>query len=265
MQSIIDAHCHIYPDKIAERASRSIGKFYDIPMNLDGRVETLLQEGRKAGITHFLVHSVSTHPSQVRNINEFIASQVAQSGGCMTGFGTLHPDSATMEEDLEHLIELGLKGVKIHPDVQGFALDSEKSIAMCDRLVDRLPVLVHTGDYRYSYSNPPQVARFLETLPSLTVIGAHFGGWSVWEEAAQTLAKYDNLLVDCSSSLYALSPSDAKELFYRYGPERVLFGTDFPMWLPSQELDRFAQVGLTAQEEHMVLYENAARLLGLPL
>ncbi len=265
MQPIIDAHCHIYPDKIAERAANSIGKFYDIPMNLDGRVDTLLREEKKAGITHFLVHSVSTHPSQVKNINEFIASQVAHSGGCMTGFGTLHPDSPTMDEDLEHLIELGLKGVKIHPDVQGFALDSEKSLAMCERLVGRLPVLVHTGDYRYSFSNPPQVSRFLEALPGLTVIGAHFGGWSIWEEATQALAKYDNLLVDCSSSLYALTPSAAKQLFYQYGPERVLFGTDYPMWNPTEELERFAAVGLTQREQRMVLYENAARLLGLRL
>ena len=58
MPPIIDAHCHIYPDKIAERASQSIGKFYGIPMNLDGRVDTLLREEKKAGITHFLVHSV---------------------------------------------------------------------------------------------------------------------------------------------------------------------------------------------------------------
>ena len=97
MQPIVDAHCHIYPDKIAERAAQSIGKFYDIPMNLDGRVDTLLREEKKAGITHFLVHSVSTNPSQVKNINEFIASQVALSNGCMTGFGTLHPDSTTMD------------------------------------------------------------------------------------------------------------------------------------------------------------------------
>ena len=265
MQPIVDAHCHIYPDKIAERAALSIGKFYDIPMNLDGRVDTLLREEKKAGITHFLVHSVSTHPSQVKNINEFIASQVALSNGCMTGFGTLHPDSTTMDEDLEHLIELGLKGVKIHPDVQGFALDSDKSIAMCERLVGRLPVLVHTGDHRYSFSNPPQTARFLEALPGLVVIGAHFGGWSVWQEAAEALSGYDNFIVDCSSSLYALSPETAKRLFYRYGPERVLFGTDYPMWTPQEELERFYAVGLTPREQRMVLYENAARLLGLPL
>lgn len=265
MQPIIDSHCHIYPDKIALRAAQSIGKFYDIPMNLDGRVETLLAEGKQAGITHFLVHSVSTHPSQVRSINEFISAQVAASGGCMSGFGTLHPDSPTIDEDLEHLIELGLKGVKIHPDVQGFALDSEKSIAMCRRLVGRLPVLVHTGDYRYDFSNPPQVARFLDALPELQVIGAHFAGWSVWEEAARTLAGRKNLLVDCSSSLYALTPAKAKELFDRFGPERVLFGSDYPMWRPQEELERLRLVGLTPQEERMVLYDNAARLLGFSL
>ena len=265
MPPILDAHCHIYPDKIAAKAAASIGRFYDIPMDLDGRVETLLQEEKKAGITHFLVHSVSTTPAQVAHINEFIASQVAASGGCMTGFGTLHPDSSTMEEDVAHLMELGLKGVKIHPDVQQFALDSDKSLAMLAHLEGRLPVLIHTGDYRYQYSNPPQVLRLLQALPGLTVIGAHFGGWSIWEEATAKLAGQPHFYVDCSSSLYALAPETAKRLFYAYGTDRVLFGTDYPMWRPDEELQRFAAVGLTEREQRQVLYENGARLLGLPL
>ena len=266
MLPILDAHCHIYPDKIALKAAAGIGSFYDIPMDLDGRVDTLLREEQRAGITHLLVHSVATTPAQVAHINEFIASQVAQSGGCMTGFGALHPDSETIAEDVEHLIALGLKGVKIHPDVQAFALDSDKSLQMLAHLEGRLPVLIHTGDFRYQYSNPPQVKNLLRELPNLTVIGAHFGGWSMWEQATEELAgRYENFYVDCSSSFYALSPQTAKKLIERYGADRVLFGSDYPMWKPVEELQRFAAVGLSEREQRMVLYENGAKLLGLPL
>ena len=40
---------------------------------------------------------------------------------------------------------------------------------------------MHTGDYRYDNSNPNRVLPVLKAYPKLTLIGAHFGGWSVWE------------------------------------------------------------------------------------
>lgn len=70
---IIDSHAHIYPDKIAHKAARSIGDFYDIDMDLDGTVDMLLKVGDEAGVDKFLVHSVATTPHQVRSINSFIA------------------------------------------------------------------------------------------------------------------------------------------------------------------------------------------------
>ena len=51
---IIDARCHIYLDKIAEKASESTGNFYSIPMCLDGKISTLLEYGEKVGIDHFV-------------------------------------------------------------------------------------------------------------------------------------------------------------------------------------------------------------------
>ena len=70
---IIDAHAHIYPKKIAEKATVAIGKFYDIEMDMPvGTCETLLREGKKAGISKFVVHSVATKQEQVKTINDFI-------------------------------------------------------------------------------------------------------------------------------------------------------------------------------------------------
>lgn len=179
MPPIIDAHCHIYPDKIAARAAQSIGEFYDIPMDMDGTVDTLLRVGKQAGVTHYLVHSVATTPAQVHSINEFIAGTVQQHPGLMTGFGTLHPDSENIQADIEHLIDLGLKGIKLHPDFQKFNIDSEKALSIYRLVAGRLPILIHTGDFRYDYSHPRRLKRAMEFVPDLTVIGAHFGGWSV--------------------------------------------------------------------------------------
>lgn len=117
---VIDAHCHIYPDKIAQKASESTGKFYDVKMCLDGKISTLLEHGITAGIDHFIVQSVATTPAQISKINKFIAEAVAHSDGRFTGLGTLHPDSADIKADVNEIINLGLNGVKLHPDIQRF-------------------------------------------------------------------------------------------------------------------------------------------------
>ena len=264
MQKIINAHCHIYPEKIAERAVMGIRDFYDLDMSLNGKVSNLIEDGSKVGVTHYLIHSVATTPKQVRSINEFISDVVNSNPDLFTGFGTLHPDSDDIEGDFNHLISLGLKGVKLHPDFQQFALDEKRAFKLAE-VIDKgnVPVLIHCGDFRYNYSNPEQLKPLLDKFPDLTVIGAHFAGWSIWKEATEKLAGTPNLYVDVSSSLYALSPDEAKEYIHAYGVEKVLWGTDYPMWEAESEMELFHKIGLTMDEENMILYENAAKLLGL--
>lgn len=266
MHPIIDCHCHIYPEKIAHKAVESIGKFYNIPMVCGGTVSDMIAAEKEAGVTHCIVFSVATKPAQIESINSFIASEVEKSGGFMTGLGTLHPDSTDVLGDIEHLMSLGLKGVKFHPDFQKFAIDEERCLKIyeiCDK--KGLPVLFHTGDSRYDYSNPNRVEPILKSFKKLTVIGAHLGGWSIWDKAVDTLCGYDNFYVDCSSALYAISPEKAKEVIRKYGAKRVMFATDYPMWRPKEELERFYAVGLTAEENEQILYKTAVKMYGLSL
>ncbi len=260
---IIDSHCHIYPDKIAEKASNATAVFYELPPSMDGKIATLLEHGSAAGIDHFIVQSVATTPKQVSSINKFIAASVAESKGRFTGLGTLHPDSENMAADVEEIIELGLKGVKIHPDIQKIQLDDPRMLKMYELCEGRLPMLIHTGDKRYDNSNPNRLLPILNTYKNLTVIGAHFGGWSIWEDAWRDYAGRDKFYVDCSSSLYAISPQKAKELIMAYGTDRVLFGTDYPLWTPESEIERFMQIDLSEEEREDILYNNAAKLFGI--
>ena len=74
--AVIDAHAHIYPNKIASRAVDAVGDFYLIDMFGEGTVEHLLSAQQHAPITHFIVHSVATTPGSVESINNFIAEQL---------------------------------------------------------------------------------------------------------------------------------------------------------------------------------------------
>ncbi|MDD2647948.1 MAG: amidohydrolase family protein [Eubacteriales bacterium] len=258
---IYDVHAHIFPDKIAKRASEMIGGFYSLEMAAEGTVSELLKLGGKAGINKYMVHSVAVVPKNAVHINDFVASTVNSNPKLFTGFLTLHPDMENMEAELERAMGLGLKGVKIHPDMQKFALDdkgADKLFAICEGVC---PVLIHTGDPRYSYSNPEQMARVLKNHPRLTAICAHLGGWGEWTDAARVLAD-KNVYVDTSSSLYAITKEEARAAIDAYGYERVLFGTDYPMWDATQELERFHALGLSDKAEEMILGKNLLALLG---
>lgn len=264
MQKVINAHCHIYPNKIASRAVKGIRDFYDLDMSLKGMSDDLIQDGEKVGVVHYLVHSVATTPKQVRSINEFISGEVKAHPGLFTGFGTLHPDSDDIQGDFDHLISLGLKGVKLHPDFQRFALNEQRAYKIGEIVNEGgVPLMIHCGDFRYNYSNPEQLKPFLERFPDLLVIGAHFAGWSVWGKATEELAGTPNLVVDLSSSLYDLSAETAKEYIHAYGADKVLWGTDYPMWESESEMEYFNKIDLTPEERNMILYENAARILNL--
>lgn len=258
---IIDSHCHIYPDKIAAKAVEGIGKFYDLSMYYDGRYSTLIEYGSKIGVKHYVIFSVATTPHQVHSINSFIAETVKASGGLMTGLGALHPDSENVKEDIEEIVSLGLKGVKMHPDFQKFHIDDDKCYKIYDMCQEnKLPVLLHTGDSRYDFSNPRRMKRVLDDFPGLTVIGAHFGGWSCWSEAADTLSGYKNFYVDCSSSFDWLTSEESRMLVRKFGADHVLFATDFPMWNHKTEFARFLKMELTDEENKLILYKNAVKL-----
>ncbi len=261
---VTDAHCHIYPEKIVDRAVAGTDAFYGTRAACRGTVEELVEIGKRKGIDRFVVQSVATTPKQVTGINEFIAASVAEHPWVLTGLGTVHPDSPDPVGDIRRIKELGLRGIKIHPDIQKFKIDDYRFLKyyeLCEE--EGLPVLMHTGDNRYDFSNPNRLIPVLEIFTGLTVIGAHFGGWSVWESATKELAGIPNLYVDCSSSMMFTGTETAEKLIRIYGADRVLFGTDFPMWSPERELDTFLSLRLTDEEKRMILSENAAKVFGI--
>ena len=258
---VIDSHCHIYPDKIAERAVHGTDSFYGAHSQCEGTVSDLIKRGDEAGIDRFVVQSVATTPKQVQSINNFIAQAVAQNPDRLIGLGTLHPDSEDLKADIQHILDLGFKGVKLHPDIQQFKIDDYRCLKiyeLCER--ENLPILMHTGDYRYDFSNPNRLLPILKIYTSLTVIGAHLGGWSVWDEAVSTLSDMPNLLVDCSSCFGFISREKVEELIKHYGADRVLFGTDYPMWPPNDEIETFLQMDLSEDDRRKIFSENAKKL-----
>lgn len=260
---IADAHTHIFPAKIAEKAAHSIADFYKVRAGDVGTTEVLLEHGRQLGISHYLVCSVATTPKQVRTINHFITDNCREHPEFI-GFGTIHPGMTETEMITEavHIKEQGLAGVKLHPDIQDFVLDDPHMFPLYNMCANELslPILFHCGDARYDRSGPRRLAAVMDKVPALSVIGAHFAGYSQWQEAFPILKDYPQLIMDTSSSLSFLSDEDAMMLIEGYGAHRLMFGTDYPLWIMEQELDRFFQLPLTEEQRRQILFGTFSQL-----
>ena len=280
--TIIDSHCHVYPEKIAARAVESTDQFYDTHAHGKGTVTDLLTAGAAAGCDGYVIQSVASTPHHVESINRFIVTAIAEAEaaghhGKLTGLGTLHPDHPDLRGAMEAIVGSGLHGVKLHPDMQKFDIDDEKAYpiyALCAEY--GLPILMHMGDPRFDYSHPDRLHRVLTDFPTLTVVAAHMGGWANWDYACERLSGFANLYVDTSSSMAtpakeygiqpyveSLSPDHTAALIRKWGAEKVLFGSDYPMWSQAEDLAVFFAMGLTEDENRMILSENAKRVFSI--
>ena len=260
-ERIIDAHAHIFPEKIAAKAVASIGSFYDQPMRGSGHgtAESLLESGKEIGVDRYLVCSTATRPGQVKAINDFIWEQSLLHPEFVP-FATMHPDLEDLEEEMERILSRGYYGIKLHPDFQKFNIDDEKAMPIYRMAEGTLASLFHTGDDRYDFSSPHRMERVAERFPELICIAAHFGGYRCWKES---LAAYHapNIYMDTSSTLYFISKEEAWSFFDRFGADRFFFGTDFPMWSHKGELARFDSLELPREMRKKILSENFERVI----
>ena len=265
---IIDAHAHIYPERIAAKAVSAVGRFYGMERAMTGKGSPadLLERGRDAGITRFVVHSVATTPHAVTTINDFIAGQCAEHPEFI-GFATMHPDFEDMEGEVDRALAMGLRGFKLHPDTQEVNMDDERLMRFYEIIAGRAPLVVHTGDYRHDFSHPRRLARILKAFPDLVVDAAHLGGWSVFDVAFdvlhEDLLREERLFVDASSSLAWVGRRHMRELVRLWGADRVMFGSDYPMWDPGLELEEMRACGLSDDELERVLWRNAVAFTGI--
>lgn len=258
---IIDFHTHVYPQAIAQKAAQSICDFYELDGGgMNGTVSQLLERGKMAGIEKYVVLPVGLKPNHVRHINEFILAEIGLHSE-FVGFGTVHAAQEDLLDETEFILNAGLRGVKMHPDTQLFNIDDERLFPMYDMLQGKIPVMLHMGDKRYNYSHPARLRRVMKEFPGLQVIAAHFGGYSVYDEAYECLHDM-NCMMDVSSSLMFMSREEAVKRIRAYGAERLLYGTDFPLWDPVEEVKRFQSLPLTGEEFDLISHKNALELLG---
>ena len=265
---IIDVHTHIFPEKIASKATASIGDFYALDMATVGLRNLLEAEMENAGIRHCFLLSTATVKSQVKPINDFLIETMKTSSDKFTAFGTIHIETDDPIEEVDRIRNNGITGIKFHNDFQHFAVDDPRIFPVYEKAqAERIPIMFHAGDKRYNYTNPDKFVKISKLFPDLIVIASHFGAYSEWDKIDDEYLN-TNLYFDTSSALFALPFDKAKEIIKRHGEDKFLFGSDFPMWLASNELKNIEKLDLSEETLEKILFKNAEKLLervGKPL
>lgn len=263
---IIDFHTHCFPDKIAAKAMEILCQRSGImkPFH-DGSTAGLLELQRKDGVDYSVVLNIATNPKQQTNVNDFAISLKDIDG--IIPFGSIHHDSPDALDELERLKENGIKGVKLHPDYQGFFIDDEKMLPIYEKIGKLgLITVLHCGfDIGYPepiHCPPERLASVLHAFGGAPVVAAHFGGLCARPETLEHLCG-KNVYLDTAYCYGMLTPRKAKELIDIHSADKILLGSDAPWNAPWQDIGLVKCFGLSEEDEKAVLGENARKLLNL--
>jgi predicted TIM-barrel fold metal-dependent hydrolase len=181
----------------------------------------------------------------------------------------------TRDEDpgpgLEADVAAGARGLKLHPIIQNVPLTSAATRAAVEAFaVHGLPVLFHCGVSGYylgadrareqpRYGAIPDAAALVRDFPRVRFIAGHAGLFEVRQVMA-LLGGLPNVFVDTSIQ----SAATVRELIATFGPERVLFASDWPFGNrpPAVKIAKAACRGDRGLERR-IFYQNAAELLGV--
>ena len=281
---IIDFHTHTFPDKIAGSV---IGKLQQLSRSrpfTDATNDGLRRSMEQAGIDLSILLPVMTNAGQVHKLNDLAAriNERWQETGLLS-FGGMHPDVENYKEALNHVTELGLKGIKIHHAYQGADFDDIRYLRIIDKASELgLIVLTHAGwDIGipgHNYCDTKHIQRVMREVGPDRLVLAHMGGWQDWKAVGEELAGLP-LYFDASFSTGDIVPAPGTtrtpeeshnmnreqfiHLVRKLGTDRILFATDCP-WSDQAESLRFVRsCGFSQQELADILGNNAQKLLDI--
>ena len=266
---IIDAHTHVFPEKIAERSISVLEKLGKQKAVIGGTVNDLLCSMEKNGVDYSVVVPVLTKPEQFESINRF-AGEIGKLPGIIP-FGAIHPLCENINKLLDYIVEKGFKGVKLHPDYQETDITDDGYIKILEGCRKRgLIAIIHAGidpAYTDHVHCPPELSSAVvkelttdKTKPFIVL--AHMGGIGQIEKAERFLVGLP-VFFDTSFVLDETDSTRTRELILRHGCEKVLFATDSPWRDAKQYIELIKQMSLGVEATDAILGKNCARLLNI--
>ncbi len=282
MTGVIDAHTHIFSPEVVRGREAFVGRdlwfeqLYADPKALLVTAEDLLRSMDGARIDRAVVCGFPWHdPGICREHNDYLAEACRGSQGRLLWLATVSPtDGARAAEEVQRCATLGACGVgELNADAQRFDLtrpaDVRPLVETCVTL--DLPLMLHaTEPVGHTYrgkgtATPDRLLAFLEAHPDLRVVAAHWGGGlPFYELMPEVAAAAARVTYDSAASTYLYRFPIFRTVIDLVGPDRVMFGSDFPVLRQDRFLRRVQALGLSAEEAAAVLGGTAERVYRMP-
>lgn len=261
---VIDFHVHCFPDELALKAVPTLAQRAGVPAQLDGTISCLKKSMKKSGVSRSVVLSIATKPSQTEKLNNWSAEIQDEE---IISFGSIHPDYANWKDELKRIKEMGLKGIKYHPDYQLFYVDERRMFPIYEYTFELgLIIVFHAGvDIGLPapyHCTPDRLLNLVKAFRGGRIVAAHMGSYSYWDDVERFLVGED-IYFDTSYSLGWINDEQAKKIIKNHGYKKILFATDSPWTDQTAEIIKLKQLGLDEHVENAILAENARELLDI--
>lgn len=271
----IDTHVHIespFTGNAADQAARKYFGAGNAPASNQDLAE--YYKSRRIGCVVFSVDERLTGRPQVPN--DEVAELAAQHSDFMIAFASVDPTrGAEAVSEAKRLIQLGVRGFKLHPPLQQFHANDRSVYPFYEVLAAaKMPVIIHTGHsgigtgmpggggIRLKYGHPMDIDDVAVDFPDMPIIMAHPS--FPWQDEAISICLHKpQVYIDLSG----WSPKYFSPLLLQYAntllKNKMLFGSDYPLITPDRWLADFEKIAIRDDVRPLILKENAVRLLGL--
>ena len=274
---IIDAHTHILPPSIIQArseymaADRWFGLLYASPRSRLASAPDLIASMDRAGIDAAVCFGFGFRDGEIcRRCNDYVLDSAAQWPGRIIPFSLVSPAEEGAVREAQRCLDAGAVGIgELMPDGQEFSLQDERLATLIQLLeASNAPLMLHVNElvgHRYPGKGRvgPEDAYALATAhPALNLILSHWGGGLPFYELMPSAhAALTNVWYDTAASPL-LYDDRIFALVSRWAPNKVIFGTDYPLLTQRRFLDRVLSVEIPAEELQAMLAGNLMTALG---
>ena len=256
---MIDFHTHIYPETLAPRAlsATSLRWPFETDAGLDGQLRLM----DRYGISKCAALCFCNRPEEQTKVNQFALDINSDR---IFAFGSVHPHAQDAVEQLDRMYMAGIRGVKFQPIRQHFSLEDDACRPIF-RHIGELGMLtvIHCGvDMKGGGFDvlPASVQHCIDYFCGAPVICAHMGGMFVKPSELERLYPLP-VYVDTALSARHLGQYQFDKIAERFGPERILFGTDMPWASMRREIMYIEHAPFSDAEKEMIFDTNAKSLM----
>ena len=271
---IVDAHIHL-----SERRDDALARFAEMN-GLSYTLQGLQESMKKNDVRRGLLLSPPLK-SGAPLPNEKVIELCRRSGGLLSPVVTVEPSAKEVKAAIK-LAESNRKEVKAFKVRLGY-VKAPATSPLFERLYDYaesegMPVMFHTGDTVTSIgdlarSHPLTLDALANRREELTIVLCHFGNpW--FEDVAELIYKHPKVYADISGLTTGggaypdkfadwLARKISEAIYFAGGPEKVIFGTDYPITAYSDALDLVRRLDVGEGDREMILWRNAETVFGL--